>query len=68
MKTNKTNTLSVAIFYAVSVLFYLAAIIYFASAERTSGVIWLALGSTFLCLGSVYARRAKKSNNDEEKK
>lgn len=67
MKTNKTNKVSVAIIYAVSVLFYVAAIIYFASAERTSGVIWLALGSTFLCLGSVYARRAK-SNNDEEKK
>lgn len=64
----KTNKVSGTLFYVAAVLFYLAAIINFAGSDRSSGVIWLALGSAFLCLGSMYARKAKKSKNDEEKK
>lgn len=62
MKPNKVNR---ALLYVSAALFYLAAIIDFAGADRSSGIIRLSLGSTFLCLGSMYA---KKSKNDEEKK
>lgn len=65
MKTNKAGGPP---FYAAAVLFYLSAIIHFAGGDRSAGVIWLALGSTFLCLGSVYARKAKKNKNDAAKK
>lgn len=65
MKANKVNG---TLFYVAAVLFYLAAIVHFASADRSQGVIWLALGSTFLCLGSLNAKKAKESKNDGEKK
>lgn len=55
------------LFHVAAALFCLAAIIRFASAQRPAGVIWLALGSLFLCLGSTYARKAKDSHNDDEK-
>lgn len=58
MKTNKVG----------GILFYLAAIINFTSADHALAVIWLALGSTFLCLGSRDAKKAKESKNGEEKK
>lgn len=65
MKANKSRG---ALFYAAAVLFYLAAIINFTGADRSSGVIGLALGSAFLCLGSRYAKEAKESKDDEGKR
>ncbi len=65
MKINKVSGISC---YVAAVLFYLAVIIHYAGADRSSGVIWLALGSTFLCPGSRNAKKAKESQNDEEKK
>lgn len=64
----KTYKVSAILSYIASILFYLSAIIHFAGADRSSGMIGLALGSTFLCLGSGYAGKAKKRNEDEEKK
>lgn len=64
----KTNKVSGVLFYAAAGIFYVMAIIGFASTHYSWGVIGLALGSILLCLGSVYARKAKGSKNDEEKK
>lgn len=60
---------SSALFYITAVLFYLAAIINFASGNHTStAIVWLSLGSSFLCLGSMFSNKAKKAKEDEEKK
>lgn len=61
----KNRKISKSIFFIVSALFYLVAIINFATADRSAGVYWLLLGSTFLCLGSAYIN---KSKNDKDKK
>lgn len=59
MKKEKIRSIC---FYIVSVLFYLAAIISFVEGNDNSmGVVWLCLGSSFLCLGSVH----KKQENDK---
>lgn len=64
MKTNKING---TLFYAAAALFFLSAIIHFVGGHRSAGVIWLGLGSAFLCLGSVYARKEKERKEDGEK-
>lgn len=55
------------LFYIAAALFYVAAIVHFGKSNQTAGGIWLALGSTFLCLGTA-ANRTKKGKDDEEKK
>ena len=65
MKKSKNSSL---IFYVVSILFYVAAIITFFSGNHNStGIIWLCCGSTFLCLGSSWRKKkeskAEKQNN-----
>ena len=65
MKKSKNSSL---IFYIVSILFYVAAIITFLTGNHNStGTIWLCCGSTFLCLGSSWRKKkeskAEKQNN-----
>ena len=41
------------LFYLSGLLFFIAAALNFASTEnRSTAVVWLCLGSTFLCLGA----------------
>ena len=62
MKKSKNSSL---IFYIVSILFYVAAIITFLTGNHNStGIIWLCLGSTFLSIGT---SRRKKEGSDVEK-
>ena len=57
MKNKKTPTL----YYVASLLFYLAAIISFAGGNRSfSPVMWIILGSLFICLGFLYAKKEKQ--------
>ena len=57
------------LFYLVSVVFNVIAIVSFASkSENSLGFAWLCLGSTFLCLGTVYNSKAKKEAEEKEKK
>ena len=54
------------LFYISSVLFYLAAILKFASRTNTyTGIVWLVLGSLFLCLGIGYTHKSKKDDKKE---
>ena len=46
-------------YYIASVLFYIVAIINFSDTGFSSGVIWLCLGSAFLCLGGVLRVKIK---------
>ena len=49
------------LFYVVSALFLIASAIGLTTGnENTMAIIWLSLGSAFLCLGSTYK---KKENN-----
>jgi hypothetical membrane protein len=53
------------LFYIASVLFFIASAIGFTSEnENSMAIIWLSLGSAFLCLDSTYK---KKENNTDDK-
>ena len=46
------------LFYVVSALFLIASAIGLTTGnENTMAIIWLSLGSAFLCLGSTYKKR-----------
>ncbi len=61
----KKQKVSAIIIYAVAALFYLAAIINFVCDNHTStGVVWICLGSAFLCFGSGYINRTEKGKDD----
>ena len=54
------------LFYLVSAVFNVIAIVSFASKSGNSlGFAWLCLGSTFLCLGTAYNNKAKKEADEE---
>ena len=56
------------LFYLVSAVFNVIAIVSFASKSGNSqGFAWLCLGSTFLCLGTAYNNKAKKETEEKEK-
>ena len=61
-ENNKTNKIVSILNYFSSICFYIVAIINFINDNSSTGVIYLCLGSTFFCLGSVYL------NKDKEKK
>ena len=53
------------LFYIASVLFFIASAIGFTSGnENSMAIVWLCLGSSFLCLGSTHK---KKENNTDDK-
>lgn len=64
----KTSKMIGVLLHVAALLFYLASIACFASSKLPLGIIGLALGSAFLCFGSMYARKTKQSKNNEEKK
>ena len=46
------------LFYIASVLFFIASAIGFTSEDESSmAIVWLCLGSSFLCLGSTHKKR-----------
>lgn len=55
------DKISSILFYIAAALFYLAAIVYLVGRDTSTGIVWLCLGSTFLCLGS--AKRQKSQKN-----
>ena len=65
MNKNKTNSI---LYYICSVLWYLAAILKFATGNNNSlGFVYICLGSSFLCLGSMHVKEAKDNNDDDNK-
>ena len=51
----KKETKKSILFYAASALLYMASLISFISGNDNSmAVVWLCLGSSFLCLGSTH--------------
>ena len=59
------------LFYIVAAIDYLVALSYFIGGGDTSlGIMWLCIGSTFLCLGAANTKRwkdeQKTDQNDEQ--
>ena len=66
-KKNELHT-TATLFYIVAVIDYLVAISYFFGGGDTSlGIMWLCIGSTFLCLGAANTKRWKDEQNSAEK-
>ena len=56
------------LFYIASVLFFIASAIGFASGnENSMAIVWLCLGSSFLCLGSTYKKKENNKTNTDDK-
>ena len=56
------------LFYIASVLFLVASAIGLTTGnENTMAIIWLSLGSAFLCLGSTYKKKENNKTNTDDK-
>ena len=54
--------------YVVSVLFFIASAIGFMSGNDNSmAIVWLYLGSSFLCLGSTHKKKENNKANTDDK-
>ena len=60
-----SNKTIVILYYIASILFYIVAIIKFFDSGTSSGVVWLCLGSAFLCFGAS-AQSKKEKQHDED--
>ena len=61
----KNHKISPTIFYILSALFNLAAVILFTQRNTSLGTIFLCLGSSFLCFGAASSRK-NSENKDAE--
>ena len=59
-KEDKTNRTTSILYYFSSVCFYIASIFDFVNKSNSMAVVHVCLGSTFLCLGSVYLNKNKE--------
>ena len=64
MKNNESNKIVSVLNFLTSFCFYICAIINFIN-NSGMGVVYLGLGSTFLCLGSVWLNKGKKDKDDK---
>ena len=56
------------LFYIASVLFFIASAIGFTSGNESSmAIVWLCLGSSFLCLGSTHKKKENNKTNTDDK-
>ena len=63
----KYNICSI-VFNSAAILFYITSIVTFAKdGGNQTGFIWLCLGSAFLCLATVFSRKARENENGENK-
>lgn len=61
-KDNKNNKKIHTLYYFSAVCFYIVSIINFINNNNSTAVVFLCLGSTFLCLGSVCLNKDKDKN------
>ena len=55
------------LFFIASILFYIAAIISFTNGNNSMVVVWLCLGSAYLCLGSTHKKKEDNNANTKDK-
>ena len=67
-KVENENKNNFKLLYFSAALFYIASVISFVTGNENSlGVMWLGLGSAFLCFGSVALKKANESKEEEDK-
>ena len=65
----KKEKICAILFYIAAFCFYMTAMIIFVSHSYNSNwIVFLCLGSTMLCLGSVWLSKLNKSEEDKEEK
>lgn len=62
----KKSKVSSTLYYIVSVMFSICAMMNFVNGDTSMGVTWMAIGSTFLCLGSIFGRKADEGDDDSK--
>ena len=63
----KNLKLSSTIFYLAAAAFNIAAVVsFFWLKDRSLAIIWMCLGSTFMCFGSVYLNKSKKDDTKDK--
>ncbi len=56
-KKDNTNKIVSTLNYLSSVCFYIVSIINFIDRNNSMGILYLCLGSTFMCLGTVWLNK-----------
>ena len=65
----KKDKISATLCYVAAILYYISAIISFSDGNNNSmAVVWICLGSTFLCLGLSYSKKSKENKNKDKDK
>lgn len=65
MKKDKREKVCFRCFLAASICYYIIAIVNFVDKNTTAGVIFVCLGSSFLCLSTTHLNKNDKNNKDE---
>lgn len=60
-----SNKTTVTLYYLASVLFYIVAITKFFNSGFSSGMIWVCLGSAYLCFGANAQSKNKRSDDED---
>ena len=60
-KKDNTNKIVSTLNYFSSVWFYIVSIINFIDRNNSMGILYLCLGSTFMCLGTVWLNKEKNN-------
>ena len=56
------------LFYIASVLFFIASALGFTNGNESSmAIVWLCLGSSFLCLGSTHKKKENNKTSTDDK-
>lgn len=62
MKKDKREKISFICFLAVSICYYTVSIVNFIDKNNTTALIFLCLGSSFLCLSTTHLNKNDKNN------
>ncbi len=65
MKKKNNKTVSI-LYYLIAVCFYIVSIINFRNGDEGMGVVYICLGSSFVCLGSVWSNKDKNDRIDDK--
>ncbi|MGM9712927.1 MAG: hypothetical protein ACI3Y5_02260 [Prevotella sp.] len=61
-----TNKLSAGFYIASAMSYVTSVVMWIADGDMSSGLVWMCLGSTSLCLGAAEANKAKRKDEGRE--
>lgn len=65
-ENDKNNKLIYILNYISSACFYIVSVINFVNDDITSGLLYMSLGSTFLCLGTIWLIKDGKNKDKKQ--